>query len=327
MPSVSIIIPCYNEQSTICLLLGALYGQTYPRQEIEVVIADGLSSDGTRAEIASFQQEHPDFLIRVVDNPRRNIPSGLNCAIAAAQGRFIVRLDAHSIPRPDYVARCVSALEQGLGDNVGGVWDIRPQRQDWLARSIAVAAAHPFGVGDARYRYTEQAQAVDTVPFGAYRRELVERIGPYDERLLTNEDYEFNTRIRMAGGVIWLDPSIRSIYFARPTLGELARQYGRYGYWKARMLRRYPAAIRLRQALPPAFVLSLLVFGVMAVWIPLVRWIIVIELASYALILFLAGIQMTLKNRDISLLIGVPLAIATMHFAWGSAFLWSVLAR
>jgi glycosyltransferase involved in cell wall biosynthesis len=327
MPSVSIIIPCYNEQSTICLLLGALYGQTYPRQEIEVVIADGLSSDGTRAEIASFQQEHPDFLIRVVDNPRRNIPSGLNCAIAAAQGRFIVRLDAHSIPRPDYVARCVSALEQGLGDNVGGVWDIRPQRQDWLARSIAVAAAHPFGVGDARYRYTEQAQAVDTVPFGAYRRELVERIGPYDERLLTNEDYEFNTRIRMAGGVIWLDPSIRSIYFARPTLSELARQYGRYGYWKARMLRRYPAAIRLRQALPPAFVLSLLVFGVMAVWIPLVRWIIVIELASYALILFLAGIQMTLKNRDISLLIGVPLAIATMHFAWGSAFLWSVLAR
>jgi GT2 family glycosyltransferase len=221
----------------------------------------------------------------------------------------------------------VEALEQGLGDNVGGVWEIRPQREGWLARAIAVAAAHPLGVGDARYRYAEQAQAVDTVPFGAYRRELVERIGPYDERLLTNEDYEFNTRIRLAGGVVWLDPAIRSIYFARSTLGDLARQYGRYGYWKARMLRRYPAAIRPRQALPPAFVFSLLAFGLLAAWIPLARWIFVIELASYALILFLAGIQMALKYRDIPLFFGVPLAIATMHFAWGSAFLWSLIAR
>ncbi len=259
MPAVSVIVPCYNEQNTILLLLEAIYAQTYPRPQMEVVIADGLSKDQTRWQIADFQARHPDLTVQIVDNPNRTIPSGLNRAIQAAQGEMIVRLDAHSVPQPDYVARCVTALEQGFGNSVGGVWEIRPRGSGWQACAIALAAAHPFGVGDAHYRYTTTAQVVDTVPFGAFHRSLVERIGYFDEHLLTNEDYEFNVRLRQAGGKIWLDPAIRSIYFARANLVELARQYWRYGYWKARMLRRYPGTVRWRQALPPLFVLSLLI--------------------------------------------------------------------
>jgi succinoglycan biosynthesis protein ExoA len=324
IPNVSIIVPCFNEQNTICLLLDAIYAQTYPRQALEVVIADGLSTDQTRQRITGFQKEHPDLSLQIVDNPKRTIPAGLNCAIAAAKGKNIIRLDAHSAPRSDYVARCVTALEDGSGDLVGGVWDIRPGGLGWLANSIAVAAAHPLGVGDARYRYTNQAQVVDTVPFGSFHRSLIEKIGPYDESLLTNEDYEFNLRVRRAGGVVWLDPSIRSYYFARSTLKDLARQYWRYGYWKARMVRRFPGSIRWRQALPPIFVFSLLVSLFLGFWFPFADWIFVIELASYVLILALVGIQSGRKHRDVSLIFGVPLAIATMHLSWGSAFLASV---
>jgi glycosyltransferase involved in cell wall biosynthesis len=326
-PCVSVIVPCYNEQSTIHLLLEAVNRQTYPRQALEVVIADGMSTDETRARIEQFRQEHTGLAVRLVDNPHRTIPAALNRAIRAANGEVIVRLDAHSVPEPDYVERCVSTLLAGKGDNVGGVWQIRPLHTGWAARAIAVAAAHPLGVGDARYRYSEEAGEVDTVPFGAYRKSLIERIGAYDENLLTNEDYEFNVRIRTAGGRVWLDPRIRSTYYARGTFAGLARQYWRYGYWKARMLRRYPGTVRWRQALPPVFVLSLLGLLALAPWFSFAAWLFVIELSVYALVLLLAGLHSALKYRDWALIPGVPLAIATMHLAWGSAFLWSVVIR
>ncbi len=340
MPSVSIIVPCYNEQHTIRLLLDAIDLQTYPRQAIEVVIADGMSTDQTREEIALFQNTHPTLSVKIVDNPKRNIPSALNRALDAARGQFIVRLDAHAVPSPDYVARCVDALEAGRGDNVGGIWQIvpaqrwlsgdvphrvsKPSEPGWVSRAIAVAAAHPFGVGDAHYRHATQPQYVDTVPFGAFRRELVEKIGPFDENLLTNEDYEFNVRIRQAGGKIWLDPAIRSMYFARATLSALAQQYLRYGYWKGQMLRRYPETIRWRQAIPPAFVLSLVGLAALS---PLfwARRLLGAEIGLYFVILFVVGIQSALKKRDLGLIPGLPLSIATMHLCWGGALLWSWL--
>jgi glycosyltransferase involved in cell wall biosynthesis len=325
MPIVSVIIPCYNEQTTIWLLLEALYQQTYPRQDMEVIVAEGRSTDGTRQAIAVFQQAHPDLVVRVIDNPQRSIPAALNRAIAAARGQYIVRLDAHSRPYPDYVAGCLRALAQGLGENVGGVWEIHPTGSGWLARAIAAAAAHPLAVGDARYRFTAQAQAVDTVPFGAFRRDLVERIGGYDETLPTNEDYEFNVRVRQAGGTIWLDPAIRSTYFSRGTLSALARQYWRYGYWKARMLRRYPHTLRWRQALPPLFVLSLAGLAGLAPWVPAARIFLATELAVYSLALSFAGLHLAFRKRDFPMIIGIPLAIATMHFCWATALLWSFI--
>ena len=324
-PKVSIIVPCYNEQSTIRLLLEALCAQTFPRAEMEVVIADGMSTDGTRAAIAAFQSEFPELDVRVVDNTRRNIPSGLNRALEAARGEIIVRLDGHSRPYPDYIERCFQAHESDRGENVGGVWEIQPGAATWVAKSIAVAAAHPLGVGDAMYRLAASAAEVDTVPFGSYRRTLVHRIGAYNESLLTNEDYEFHVRIRKARGRVWLDPAIRSVYFARATLGELIRQYRRYGYWKWRMLRNFPGTVRWRQALPPVFVLSLLGLGLASLFLPVARWLLAAELFVYFSILLFAGAYAALKHRKIFLLPGLPLAITAMHVSWGSGFLWSML--
>ncbi|HEX5837930.1 MAG TPA: glycosyltransferase family 2 protein, partial [Anaerolineales bacterium] len=324
-PKVSIIVPCYNEQSTIRLLLEALCAQTFPRAEMEVVIADGMSTDGTRAAIAAFQSEFPELDVRVVDNTRRNIPSGLNRALEAARGEIIVRLDGHSRPYPDYIERCFQAHESDRGENVGGVWEIQPGAATWIAESIATAAAHPLGVGDAMYRLAAAAAEVDTVPFGSYRRTLVHRIGAYNESLLTNEDYEFNVRIRNASGRVWLDPAIRSVYFARATLGELIRQYWRYGYWKWRMLRNFPGTVRWRQALPPMFVLSLIGLGLASLFLPVARWLLAAELIVYFFILLFAGAHAARKHHKIFLLPGLPLAITAMHVSWGSGFLWSML--
>jgi succinoglycan biosynthesis protein ExoA len=325
LPKVSVIVPCYNEQSTIRLLLEALHEQTYPHAGMEVLISDGLSTDGTRDVIAAFQRDFPDLSVRIVDNARRSIPAALNRAIEASRGEIILRLDGHSKPYPNYVERCVSSHEEGRGANIGGVWEIRPGAGTWIAESIAAAAAHPLGVGDALYRHARHAAEVDTVPFGSFRRTLIKQVGFFDESLLTNEDYEFNARVRKSGGKIWLDPSIRSVYFARSTLLELARQYWRYGFWKWRMLRRYPGTLRWRQALPPLFVLSLLSLAVLSLFVPLAGILLVGELLVYFSIMIFAGFRAAVQQRQAFLVAGLPLAIAAMHISWGSGFLWSII--
>lgn len=324
MVETSVIIPCYNEQDAIGGLLQALYHQTYPREKMEVIIADGMSTDRTREVIQAFQDRHPDLSVKVIDNPDQTIPSALNLALEEARGAYIVRLDAHSNPAEDYLSRSLRALQQDKGDNIGGVLAIQPGSQTWMGRSIAVAAAHPLGVGDARYRIGSGPREVDTVAYGAYRASLVDEIGPYDETLLANEDYEFNVRIREAGGTVWLDPAIKTEYTARSTFRELARQYWRYGFWKLRMLLRYPHTFRWRQ-LSGAFVLSWVALGLLSVWFVLARWLLGIQALIYLMALGASGVGAALEEGDWKLAPGVALAIATMHFSWGTGFLWSLV--
>ncbi|HOG77804.1 MAG TPA: glycosyltransferase family 2 protein [Anaerolineaceae bacterium] len=327
MPKVSVIVPCRNEERTIRLLLEAIMGQSFPQEALEIIIADGMSTDSTRAVIAEFQATHPDLRLKVVDNLKRNIPAAVNAGIRAAEGELLLRLDAHSVPHAEYIARCYDALMQNVADVVGGVWDIQAQENTWIARSIAAAAAHPLAVGDAQYRHGKQAGYVDTVPFGAFKCELVQRIGMYDETLLSNEDYEFNTRVRQAGGKIWLDPQIRCVYFARRNLKELASQYWRYGYWKAQMLKRYPGSLRLRQALPPLFVLGMAVLLTAGLfWQPFLLMF-VGAAVLYTAALAAAGIQLAAQKKDAVLAFGFPLAAATMHFCWGAGLLAGLVSK
>ena len=326
-PTVSIIVPCYNEEKRILTLLDALFVQTYARELLDVTIADGSSTDRTLEVIAGFQRDHPDLHLQVIENKIGSIPAALNCAIEASSGQVILRLDAHSAPYPDYVEKCLAALEAGKGENVGGVWEIRPGAQTWIGRSISVAAGHPLAVGDASYRHAREAAYVDTVPFGCYRRTLLDKIGRYDETLLANEDYELNARIRKSDGKIWLDPAIRTIYFARSNLRALAVQYFRYGFWKLKMLRRYPGTLRWRQALPPVFVASLLIGFGLAIIGRFFVWLLLFELLAYFLILVSVSSQIAFKRKEYFLMIGLPLAIAVMHLTWGGGFLWSIFSE
>ena len=321
---VSLIVPCYNEENNIQDLLSAICEQSFPLSDLEVIIADGMSTDKTRERIQSFAASAPDLTIRVIDNTKRTIPAALNQAIKSASGDYIIRMDAHSQPHPDYIELCLKALEAGKGDNVGGVIRVKQENPDWIAQSIARAAAHPLGVGDARYRTGTKAQEVDTVPFGAFHSSLIDRVGGFDESLLSNEDYEFNVRIRKMGGKVWLEPDIKATYLSRPTLKALAAQYWRYGYWKLRMLTRYPETLRWRQ-LAGLFVLSWLVWGILSIWFILFRWILVAQAGIYLLSLVISGIKAAWEHKKAYLLIGLPLAITTMHFSWGMGFLWSII--
>jgi succinoglycan biosynthesis protein ExoA len=327
--NVSVIVPCYNEMHTIGLLLDAIYQQSYPRNKLEVVISDGMSTDKTRQVIEDFYKEHPDLRIKIVDNPKRNIPAALNCAIAASEGEYIIRSDAHSIPDSNYIAFSVLALQNEMGENVGGIWQIEPyhpygEPPGMIAKGIAAAAAHPIGVGDALYRFTDKAQEVDTVPFGAFKRGLIDRVGWFNEKLLTNEDYEFNNRIRESGGRIWLDPAISSVYFARSSYKALFHQYWRYGFWKARMVMNNPKSIRWRQVIPPTFVLSLILLGILSLLIPWVFYLLLLEVFAYSSLIIIFSVINSVKKSEPGIIFTMPLAIFCMHFSWGTAFLWSL---
>jgi len=318
---VSLIIPCYNEENNIQDLLAALCNQNFLLSELEVIIADGMSTDRTREMIQAFDGW---LNISVIDNPKRTIPSAVNAGLNAATGEYIMRMDAHSQPDPDYVKYCLQALQAGKGDNVGGVIKVKQENQGWIAQSIAVAVTHPLGVGDASYRTGSRAQFVDTVPFGAFHSSLIDKVGGFDESLLSNEDYEFNTRIRKMGGKIWLDPKIITSYIPRSTVKDLAVQYWRYGFWKLRMLLRYPETLRWRQ-LAGLFTLSWIVLGLLSIWFTWARWLLLAEAVIYFGSLVLAGIMSAWGKKAPYLVIGLPIAISTMHFSWGTGFLWSLI--
>ena len=272
MPTVSVIVPVYNEEKTISLLLQALYDQSYLRSEMEIILADGMSTDGTRQAIDQFRTTHPDLTIRVIDNQKRTIPSALNLAIEAAQGEYIVRLDAHSSPQPDYVERVVSRDCRMVWESMSAVFGrfSLAQIPGWR---VLLPKLLPtlWGLVMRSIATPRRLRRSTPCPLAHFASHSLMKLGLTMKPLLANEDYEFNTRVRQHGGTVWLDPEIKSTYFARPALAALAKQYTRYGYWKVRMLRRYPDTIRWRQALPPLFVFGLIAHSLLPLYCTL-RW-------------------------------------------------------
>ncbi len=320
-PSVSVVIPCYNEERFIGKVLDNLADQ-YERERYEIIIVDGMSVDKTRAVIEEFIARRPGVKVRVVDNPQKHIPTGLNLGIEAARGDIIVRMDAHSVPTPNYVRRCVELLAAAEWAVVGMPWRIRASSDTLAARAIALAVAHPFGIGDAKYRLSiSTSQLVDTVPFGAFRKSLWRELEGFNEDLLANEDYDFHYRVRSRGGRILLDTEAHCEYFARATISELAAQYARYGNWKAQMIKLHPRSIRLRQLVAPAFVISLVVFGALSPWSTPARVALAAIMVAYALCSLVFASRLARKDGDLRLIPYLCLAFFTIHITWGSSFL------
>lgn len=312
--NLSVVIPCLNEAYRLPGLLNALAAQTRPPNEI--ILVDGGSSDGTPELTRQWAQRHPALTVRLLHNPHRHIPHALNLGITAAKGEVIVRLDGHALPTSDYLEGCVRVLQETGAALVGGAWVVRPGAPGAVAEAIALAVSSPLGAGDALYRLPgAQAQAVDTVPFGCFRRELWQRLGGYNESLLTNEDYEFATRVRRSGGRIWFDPRLQCEYFARSTFAELARQYWRYGWWKTQMLKRFPQSLRWRQAVPILWTAAGPLVLVACIWPP-ARWLAAFVWAAYGIALCWASLQQTGRRR-LNLWPLLVVAYLLIHFAWG----------
>ena len=231
-------MPIRNEADFIARSLGAVLEQDYPHECMEVLVADGLSTDSTREVIVRMAADHPAVTVRILDNPGKIVPTGFNIALAAAAGEIIVRVDGHTIIDPDYVRQCVALLQNTAADNVGG--RMTAVGRGTFGEAVALATSSPFGVGGARFHYSDQEEWVDTVYMGAWRREVFDKVGGFDEELVRNQDDEFNYRLRASGGKILLSPTINSRYYNRSTVRSLWRQYYQYGYWKVRVLQKHP---------------------------------------------------------------------------------------
>jgi glycosyltransferase involved in cell wall biosynthesis len=265
LPSVSIIVPCRNERPYIARCLESILASRFPVDRLEVLVVDGQSDDGTRDVVRGLADRFPH--VRLIDNPRRITPAALNVGLAQARGETIIRMDAHATYPPDYVSRLVDWQERTGADNVGGAWVTLPGADSAEARAIALALAHPFGVGNAHFRLgTDRPRWVDTVPFGCYRREVFARIGTFDEALVRNQDDEFNHRLIRSGGRILLVPDVVSHYYARPTVRKVARMYYQYGLFKPLVSRKVGRVLTLRQLVPATFEVALVLLAVLAPW-------------------------------------------------------------
>jgi len=259
-PFVSVIIPTYNEQERIERCLASVLEQDYPVERLEILIADGRSTDGTREKVTAFSDRHPQ--VRLVDNPKRIQSAAFNLGVREGRGDVIIRLDAHASYGADYVRRCVEVLAETGAANVGGECETAPGAETLIARAIAVLCAQRFGVGGARFRVGGEAGPVDTVPFGAFPRATFETAGLLDERLPRGEDNEFNARIRQHGLTVWFSPRIRCTYFGRATLGGFMKQLFGNGLYHIKTLRVNPGGCSVRHFVPLVFVCALLGLGV-----------------------------------------------------------------
>ena len=257
-PTVSVLLPTLNERAFIRDCLDSLLAQDYP-ELVEILVIDGGSSDGTRSIVTGSGAP-----VRLVENARVTAAAAMNIGIAAAKGDVIVRADAHTLYARDYVRRCVEVLQETGAQNVGGL--MRPEGATVFGRAVAAATSSPVGVGPGKFHYASRREEVDTVYLGCWYRSTLEDLGGYDESRLqwAAEDQELNFRLRRAGGVVVLDPSIRSTYFVRDTPRALWRQYFNYGVCKASTLVKHRSLPTPRPLAPAALTAATvvgLVFG------------------------------------------------------------------
>lgn len=318
-PGVSIVIPCRNEVRYIEACLRDVLGFEDPPGGFEVIVADGMSNDGTRDIIARFAME--DRRVRMVDNPRRTTPCALNAGIRAACGEIIVRIDAHTSYPPDYLRQCVEVLRETGADNVGGPWIARGD--SYVQRAIAAAFGSPFAVGGARGHQVGYEGPVDTVYLGCWRREVLEGIGLFDEDFIRNQDDELNFRLRCAGGIIWQSLRIKSWYTPRDSLIKLFKQYFQWGYWKVRVIRkhRYPAS--LRHLVPGSFAAALLLLALLASFVGIAADGLAALVGLYLLALIAAS-TLTAARAGWSLLPILPVVFTCYHLGYGFGFLFGV---
>jgi len=294
-PIVSIICPIRNEEKYIKACLQSLVAQSFDHERMEILVVDGMSDDSTREIVQEFQDKYDN--IKLVDNPRMIVPSALNLGINNATGKYILRMDGHAKAAPDYIERCVEALESNDAAGVGG--PIISVNDSDTGKAIALAMSSPFGVGNSRFRTSDNQECyVDSVAFPAYKKEIFDEVGLFDEELVRCQDDEFNFRIRHYGGKILLTPKIKSWYYPRSGFKKLWRQYFGYGFWKVRILQKHFWMMQLRHFVPAAFVMTLLGLLIVGLFVPQV----LILFLGVLLLYFFATVSATFvtQKRDTS---------------------------
>jgi succinoglycan biosynthesis protein ExoA len=318
-PFISVIMPVRNEADFLAESLGSVLWQDYPSDKMEVLVADGMSTDATRDIVRQLAAKHPRHSVRILDNPGRIVATGLNAALRIAKGDIIVRIDGHCRIAPDYVSRCVDHLMHDGVDGVGG--SINTIATTPAGREIAAVMSSPFGVGGSAFRTMKgRTMLADTVPFPAYTRRAIELAGPFDEELVRNQDDEYNYRLRKLGAKLLLAADVQSDYYSRTSLRSLWRQYFQYGYYKVCVMQKHIGQMQPRQFIPPVFVLGLFGGAIVAPFDVIMRRLWLFVLLTYAAATLAASIAIVRRsgwNRPWLL----PLAFPIIHISYGLGFI------
>lgn len=327
VPGVSYVMPIFNEFAYVEAAVASVLAQEYDGP-VEVILALAPSSDGTDAVVRRLASE--DDRIRVVQNPARHIPVGLNLAIAEARYPVIIRIDAHTELPPGYASRGVEELERVGAANLGGIMAAagRPGFQE----AVAKAYNSRLGLGGASYHADEaEPGPAESAYLGIMRAEAIRSIGGFDESLRRGEDWEMNFRLRRAGFLVWLDPRLRVTYRPRDTWQNLARQFLATGIWRGELIRRLGGHNPLRFFAPPALVVNVVLAAVVAtlqlcgvvtgVAAEVLSTVYLGPLAYTVLLLAAAATTSgTLLDR-----LRFAIVLKTMHLCWGTGFLLGVL--
>lgn len=315
---VTVIVPAKNEQGSVGACLESILAQHH--RNLEVLVVDGGSSDGTREEVRSFERLDPR--VRLLPRSDGGIPRSLNMGLRAARGRWIVRVDAHATVPPHYIDTLAGHLRTGRWGGAGGRKE--GVANDAVGRAIAAALGSRFGVGNSVYHYGVRPTLVDHVPYGAYPTALLRRIGGWNEALEANEDFELDYRLRKSGYELLFDPSVSIAWHSRSTLRALFRQYRRYGRGKADVVRLHPASMQPRHAAAPALVALLAAAGSLSIRHPRFAAALI---APYVAALLAATATVLRRNRDPAAAPFVPAAFVAMHVGWGLGFWERMLSR
>lgn len=319
-PFISVIMPIRNEAQYIELSLGAVLAQDYPHEQIEVLCADGMSDDNTR-EIIRHMAQQADIPVQIVDNPEHIVPYAMNYAMEHAQGEIVVRVDGHCEIAPNYISKCVQLLYETKDDNVAGVGGIiETISQNEVGEAIAVAMSSRFGVGGSPFRTVQkEAKYVDTIPFPAYWKHIMDEAGPHDIEMMRTQDAEYNYRLRSMGYKLLLSPEVRSKYYSRGSLRKLARQYYQYGIYRVRLMQKHPAQMRPRQFVPFVFISLLLVSAILALVFPL-AWVLPVALLFLYVAANLTASVITASQNGWQYLRLLPSIYTVLHFSYGFSF-------
>lgn len=314
---LSVICPIYNEEKHIASCLESILQQDFPKEEMEVLLVDGMSTDRTREIVQQYTEQYP--FIFLLDNPKRIVPTGLNIGIRVAQGDVIIRLDAHAIYPDNYFSALVDKLFALNADNVGGLCRTLPAKETPVCEAIAAALSSPFGMGDSLFRIgTNKEMQVDTVPFGCFRREVFDKIGYFDEELIRNQDDEFNGRIIKYGGHIYLIPSIVINYYGRDSIGKVAKMFYQYGLFKPLVNKKLGNPATVRQFFPPLFVVGLIGGLLLSFVHPIFCILYMVVLALYLFLAIYFSVKQFKNIKKVLLLIAT---FVTIHVSYGWGYL------
>lgn len=320
-PKISIVVPCRNERDHIETAILSILSQTNITEQFEIIVADGQSDDGTQDILKKLAAN--DSRIRIINNPRRIVSTGLNQAIRIAKGDIIIRMDTHSVYADNYVSSCIEALFLTGAQNVGG--PARTLAHDYVQQAISIAYHSPFAVGGALFHNIEYEGFVDTVTYGCWHKSTLFELGLFDEELVRNQDDEMNYRLIRSGGKIWQTPKIRSWYFPRKTISKLFQQYMQYGYWKVRVIQKHRIPAALRHLAPGAFIFLILGSLLLMPFSYIATLCLTTALGLYLIANFIATVVCCAnKNRLIYIPI-MPIVFAAYHFGYGWGFLRGVM--